>query len=59
MASCVLDHSQPRVEGSLEERCAKHVEDSKQVAEPRGSSGVIGPGGHRREGGARSGVDAC
>ena len=24
------DHSQPRVEGSLEERCAKHVEDSKQ-----------------------------
>ena len=60
VASCAeADHSEPRVEGSLEERCAQHVEDSKQVAEPRGSSGVIGPGGHRHEGGARSGVDAC
>ena len=38
------DHSQPRVEGPLAERCAEHVEDSKQVAEPRGSFGVIGPG---------------
>ena len=59
MASCAeLDRSQPRVEGSLE-KCAKHVEDYKQVAELQGSSGVIGPGGHRREGGVRSGVDTC
>ena len=60
VASCVeADHSQPQEEGSLEEQCAKHVTDSKRVAEFRGSSGVIGSRGHQREGGVRSGVDTC
>ena len=58
-ATAEADHSQPRVEGPLAERCAEHVDHSKQVAGPRGSFGVIGPRGHRREGGARSSVDTC
>ena len=36
------DHSrQPGVEGPLAEWCPQHVEDSKQVAEPRGSFVVV------------------
>ena len=54
------DHSrQPGGEGPLAEWCAPHAEDSKQVAKPRGSVIVVGPGGQWRKGGARSGVDTC
>ena len=44
------DHSrQPGVEGPLAEWCAQHAEDSKQVAEPRGSFIVVGPRGQWRK----------